>query len=108
MKLRLMLIAAVFALGSTISASTHAGVIPVDKAAHAGLAFAGQVTCAAVANKITGEKLWSNMGCFLGVNALGAAKELTDKSRGGNPEWMDAVANASGSLSGGIVFQFGF
>lgn len=105
---RLMLIAAVLAPGSTIDSSSEAGVIPVDKAAHAGLSFAGQVTCAVVANKITDEKLWSNIGCFVLINSVGVAKELTDKSRGGNPEWMDVVANASGSLSGGVVFQFGF
>lgn len=97
-------------LVSTTSASAFAGgnPIPTDKAAHYGLGFATQMTCAAVAKKITGEKLWSNVGCFAVLNAVGVAKELTDRSRGDNPDVLDAAANVAGTGSAFLVFQFGF
>lgn len=91
--------------------ATGIGGIPADKLAHASMGFAGQVACEALANKLLDKDtsgLTKSVGCFLLVNGLGAAKELTDKKRGGTPDWNDAAANALGSGLAIPVIKFGF
>ena len=82
--------------------------VPTDKAAHYGLAFASQTICSAGMNKVTKKRFMSVAGCFIALNTLGIAKELSDPMRGGKKESGDVIANVLGTASAGVIFQWGF
>lgn len=71
--------------------------VPVDKAAHFGLAATAQTGCYAAAKAVTKSKWGSQIGCFVLINAAGAAKEYTDPRRGGTRDVNDIYANMAGS-----------
>ncbi len=71
--------------------------VPVDKAAHFGIAATAQTSCYALAKTVTRSKWGSQIGCFVLINAAGAAKEYTDPKRGGDRDVRDIYANVAGS-----------
>lgn len=99
----------IFALLTMITPCMAGELIPADKAAHMGAGFAGQVACEAVVNAIKpSDSVYRSLGCFVGIQALGVAKELTDHKRGGNRESLDVAANAVGGLLGLFTLRIGF
>jgi hypothetical protein len=84
--------------------------IESDKFSHALGGFTGQVICEAIANHAFKEAspFSKSLSCFLIVNSLGVAKELTDPLHGGTREPGDVFANMVGSGLAIPVIKWGF
>lgn len=82
--------------------------VPTDKAAHFGIAATAMTACSILGKMVSGNKWVSEGVCFLAVNSVGVAKEVTDPLRGGSRDERDIYANLAGSGFSLFAVSFGF
>ncbi len=82
--------------------------LPEDKVNHFGVAAASQTLCSSVGKSVTHSKWGAIVYCFVGINALGAAKEALDPYMGSQREEKDIFANLAGSGISAISLSIAF
>lgn len=99
-----------YVLFSLLLIPFEAHAIPDDKLKHALAGFGGQILCEVITSQVIDdmEPFMRSAACFVMVAAAGAAKELTDPSRGDSLQAGDFYADIIGAGIAIPIIKLGF